>query len=330
MAAIPRRNFYPRSPNDYLEYKALRTPEKVETNVFDHAFGLDLNPDMEDWDALIEWEDAAEMGLPELDREDSLESSTSVPDNWSSGKDVLSSIFPTADEDTLDGFPFDEETIFEGDGSISNLQSESSIQPKREHDFSLKFSSLVELDGQNFLDTTMLSLVPAQLKLSSKPPSPPSLNSTSQPSSTPSTSRKVYQQKSKRCKSSRTKKSKLPHSVSQGQKMHNAIEKRYRESLNKQFDLLRKGIPSLCRDLDSKDESQPAERFENSNKEAESRSVRKKYGKQDIITHALRVIKELEETSTRLCAEKQVLRNRVEAFEELAQRGLERNYLSSS
>jgi hypothetical protein len=86
----------------------------------------------------------------------------------------------------------------------------------------------------------------------------------------------------------------------------------------------------LCRDLDSKDKSKPAELIGNSNMEAESRLVRRKYGKQDIIIHALRIIKELEETAARLCAEKQVLRNRVEAFEELAQVGVERNYLSSS
>jgi hypothetical protein len=86
----------------------------------------------------------------------------------------------------------------------------------------------------------------------------------------------------------------------------------------------------LCRDLDSKDESKPVERVGNSNVEAESRLVRRKYGKQDIIMHALSLIKELEKSSARLCAEKQVLRNRVEAFEELAQLGVERNYLSSS
>jgi hypothetical protein len=86
----------------------------------------------------------------------------------------------------------------------------------------------------------------------------------------------------------------------------------------------------LCRDLDSKDEFKPAEQVGSSNMEAESRLVRRKYGKQDIILHALRLIKELEETAARLCAEKQVLRNRVEAFEELAQLEVERNYLSSS
>ena len=86
----------------------------------------------------------------------------------------------------------------------------------------------------------------------------------------------------------------------------------------------------MCRDLDSKDEFKPAEQVGNSNMEAESRLVRRKYGKQDIILHALRLIKELEETAARLCAEKQVLRNRVEAFEELAQLEVERNYLSSS
>jgi hypothetical protein len=330
MATIPSRNFYPRSPNDYLEYNALRTPEKVETNVFDHAFGVELNPDTEDWDALIQWEDVTEMGVPELDREDSIESSTSVPENRNSEKDVLSSIFPTANEDTVDVFPFNEEAIFEAEDLISNLQSGSSIKPKRQHDFPVKFSSLVEVEGKCLHDTTLFSLVPAQFKLSSKPPSTPSLNSTLRPFSTPPTPRKVCQQKLKRRKSSRTKKFKFPHSVSQGQATHNAIEKRYRESLNKQFDLLRKGIPSLCRDLDSKDESKPVERVGNSNVEAESRLVRRKYGKQDIIINALRFIKELEETAARLCAEKQVLRNRVEAFEELAQLGLERNYLSSS
>jgi hypothetical protein len=315
MATLPSRNFYPRSPNDYLEYEALRTPEKVETNIFDHAFGLDLKPDTEDWDALIQWEDATEIGIPELDREDSIESSTSVPENWSSRKDVLSSNFPTANEDTIDVFPFNGETILEEDGLTSNLQSGSNVQPKRKHDFPLKFSSLVEVEGQNLHETTTLSLVPAQFKLNSKRPSPPPLKSTSQPSSTVPTSRKVCQQKPKRRKSSRTKKFKFPHS---------------QESLNKQFDLLRKEIPSLCRDLDSKDEFKTAEQVGNSNMEAESRLVRRKYRKQDIIMHALSLIKELEETAAKLCAEKQMLRNRVEAFEELAQLGVERNYLTSS
>ena len=86
----------------------------------------------------------------------------------------------------------------------------------------------------------------------------------------------------------------------------------------------------MCRDLDSKDEFKPAEQVGSSNMEAESRLVRRKYGKQDIILHALRLIKELEETAARPGAEKQVLRNRVEAFEELAQLEVERNYLSSS
>jgi hypothetical protein len=330
MATLPSRNFYPRSPNDYLEYNALLAPEKVETNVFDDAFGIALNPDTEDWDALIQWEDATEMGVPELSREDSIESSTSVPENWSSRKVVLSINFPTANEDTLDVSPFNGETILEGDGLISNLQSGSSIQPKRKHDLPLKFSSLVEVEAQNLHETTKLSLVPAQFTLNSKRPSPPPLNSTSQPSSTVPTLRKVCQQKPKRRKSSRTEKFKSPHSVSQGQATHNAIEKRYRESLNKQFEILRKEIPSLCRGLDSKDEFKPAEQVGNSNMEAESRLVRRKYGKQDIILHALRLIKELEETAARLCAEKQVLRNRVEAFEELAQLEVERNYLSSS
>jgi len=86
----------------------------------------------------------------------------------------------------------------------------------------------------------------------------------------------------------------------------------------------------LCRDFDSKDNFKPAEMVGNSNMETESHLVPKKYGKQDIINQALRLIKELEETTARLCAEKQVLRNRVEAFEELAQFGVEGNYLSSS
>ena len=86
----------------------------------------------------------------------------------------------------------------------------------------------------------------------------------------------------------------------------------------------------MRRDLDSKGEFKPAEHVGNSNMEAESRLVRRKYGKQDIILHALRLIKELEETAARPGAEKQVLRNRVEAFEELAQLGVERNYMSSS
>jgi hypothetical protein len=310
-----------------LEYYALRTPEKVETNVFDHAFGVELNPATEDWDALIQWEDVTEMGIPELDREDSIESSTSVPDNGSSQKDVFSSIFPTANEDTLDVFPFNEETIFEGDDLISNLDLVSNPNDNMiSHP-----NSLPSLKWKSKICTTqILSLVPAQFKLSSKPLSPPPLNSTSQPSSTPSTSRKVCQQKPKSRKSFRTKKFKFPRSVSQGQKVHNSIEKRYRESLNKQFDLLRKRIPSLCRDLDPGDESKPAEQFGNSNMEAESRLGRGKYGKQDIIIHALRLIKKLEENAARLCAEKQVLKNRVEAFEELAQLGVEANYMSSS
>jgi hypothetical protein len=107
--------------------------------------------------------------------------------------------------------------------------------------------------------------------------------------------------------SSSKKNPKFSHSKSQAREMHNAIEKRYRESLNGKFDCLRNVIPSLCRDLNSKDEGESGL----------ARRTYGRYGKQDIIIHALKFIKELEETSTRLCAEVQVLKKTVAAFEEL-------------
>ncbi len=107
-------------------------------------------------------------------------------------------------------------------------------------------------------------------------------------------------------------------SGSQSRKSHNAIEKRYRTSVNDSINRLRQAIPPV---IQKKSDSRSVEENEGPLTEKGNRARQQKDGKGAVLVRALEYIKQLEANTKRLCSESDALDRRLGAFEILGVNG---------
>jgi hypothetical protein len=309
-----------------LDLPTLCGPINPIGNVFDTAFNETM--DIEEWNDWMKWEGSAELEFLGAGFKQSFASNVSSLDTWSTNVETagrnttLSALHCTANEFALEDAPFeiDESTLSSNSlpaFPLNTLFSPEAQAPQTRQRFFHGFSTLTAAEEQNLQDIAMPYRMLSNIKIASEPSSPTvSHLSPSPPPEPESCTRKRLANKRKSC----AEEDKVPTALSQSRKRgHNAIEKRYRTSLNEKINCLRDSIPELSRISGLELKTRDSEEDEESDGECtNSKTGQQKYGKAAILTRALEYIRYLETTTQRLGGKVDGLKTRVGAFEKLA------------
>ncbi|PMD22608.1 hypothetical protein NA56DRAFT_644800 [Hyaloscypha hepaticicola] len=276
-----------------------RSPVEEDTKSF-----IDFkNMASQEWD--IQWQGTFGLETPVEDRKLKTSSTTYVSGNWytniereSTGEDMVDPYFCSSNH-----FLFDDPFIPLGDHSLSwqfpptaTMGFNAPSLQDAGNDVHGKRPTL-EKEAYPSLQDTLTPDLPVEFKDTSK---------TSRPvGSDPSRSNKRKYKK---------RQPSGPRANSQRRDSHNAIEKKYRTSINEKIDRLRQAIPPPVR---KNGEFKYSEEDDGSSTEKESKSLGLKDGKGAVLVRALGYIKRLEADATKLCGEAVVLESRLKAFQDL-------------